>query len=244
MERMAVAFLRLTEPAGVDGPETAASEALKRRHPLLLVLDALDHNYDIQSSFLIVEPPSDAPQLPVWLTDEWDAVVQFGVAAIIVAGARDSYGEQALLDKYISELWHQIANSHIPIFYYDPLGNEIPAGLNGLLTDYEENSSTLETLSLPLFLQAAGGELKASMLVDQAVTRRQGDEQTALETFAAEARGVLSGVTEFWSFDAAISWLTSPNALLNGSRPMEVLVLQGSGPVVDASYATQWGLIG
>ncbi|OBA80105.1 hypothetical protein A9W99_18580 [Mycobacterium sp. 1164966.3] len=241
---MAVAFLRLTETVGESGPETAVSDALKRSAPLLLVTDDLDARYPIQTAILIIRPPSDEPQLPVWHRDDWDDATHFSVAAIVVAGRRDTFSTQFLLDKYIAELRGQMASSSTPLFFYDPSLDPVPVDLREILIGLTHDMSPLETLSLPLFIQAAGGEHRAQVVIDSAIKQRGGDEQSALETFAMETRGVLEGATENWSFDSAVDWLRSPNAFLNGARPIDVLVMEGSRTVVDAAYATTWSLFG
>jgi Protein of unknown function (DUF2384) len=240
---MAVAFLRLTEPAGHPGPETAASEALKRSAPLLLVSDTLDEHLGIHTAILIFRPTWDGPQLPIWQSDEWNNRTQFRVAAYVVARNRDAVPvPQSLLDKYLADIREQIGSTAAPLFFYDPSTDEIPNDLRVILTDLTQEMSTLEIFSLPLFIQAAGGEQRAETLIDRAIKRRGGD--AALENFALETRAVLEGATENWSFDSAVSWLRSPNAFLNGSRPIDVLALEGSRPVVDAAFASTWSLFG
>ena len=242
---MAVAFLRLTEPAGYSGPETAASEALKRSAPLLLVSDTLDQHWGIDTAILIFKPPSDGRQVPIWMLDEWNNEAQFRVAAYVVAARQDSaVSSQRLVDKALADIRRQIGSVAAPLFYYDPSTDEIPNDLRVILTDLTNEMSTLETLSLPLFIQAAGGEQRAATLIDKAIKQRGGDAESARETFALETRGVLEAVTQNWSFDSAVSWLRSPNSFLNGSRPIDVLTLEGSRSVVDAAYASTWSLFG
>lgn len=175
---------------------------------------------------------------------EWDHTTRFSVAAIVVAGRRDAVPTRSLLDKYIAELRGQLASSSTPLFFYDPSTDQIPRDLREILIDLTHDMPTLETLSLPLFIQAAGGEQRAQVLINRAIKQRGGDEQSALETFAMETRGVLESATENWSFDSAVDWLRSPNAFLNGARPIDVLIMDGSRPVVDAAYATTWSLFG
>jgi uncharacterized protein (DUF2384 family) len=241
---MAVAFLRLTEPAGESGPETAASEALKRSAPLLLVTDTIDDHPGIHTAVLIVKPPSDGPQLPIWLSDEWNNRTMFRVAAYVVAGTRDAVPVQSLLDKYVADIREQIGSSAAPLFFYDPSTDEIPNDLRVILTDLTREMTPLETLDLPVFIEAAGGEQRAETLINRAIEARGGDAESALETFALETRGVLEGTTDNWSFDSAVSWLRSPNAFLNGARPIDVLALEGSRSVVDAAYGATWSLFG
>lgn len=239
---MAVAFLRLTEPVGETGPETAVYEALTRSAPLLLVTDRLDPTRGVDRAIVILKPPSDEPQHPIWQRDDWNTATQFHVVAFVVAGQRNSTASEALLDKYISQIREQIGTVPFPIFFYDPATQEIPDELTQLLTGLAHQMAVTESLSLPLFVQAAGGVDRADFLVDRALARRGGDRVNALEQFAMETRGVLESVTEAWSFEAAVDWLRSPNSYLEGARPIDVLTLEGSRAVVDAAHATAWSL--
>jgi hypothetical protein len=244
MKLMAVAFLKLTEPAGQTGPETAAAESLKRGAPLLLVSDSLESFGGIDTAILIMKFPSDGPQLHIWLSDEWDQRRMFRVAAYVVAGRREAMPLQPVLDKYLADIRQQIGSSAAPLFVYDPFSEEIPRDLRTILTDLTQEMTPLETFALPLFIEAAGGEQRVAALIDRALAVRGGDRDSALETFALETRGVLEGATETWSFSSAVSWLRSSNTFLNGARPIDVLALEGSRSVVDAAYAAAWSVFG
>jgi hypothetical protein len=67
-----------------------------------------------------MKPPSDGPQLPIWLADEWNNRRMFRVAAYVVAGRRDAMPVQSLLDKYLADIREQIGSSAAPLFLYDP----------------------------------------------------------------------------------------------------------------------------
>jgi hypothetical protein len=244
IDAMAVAFLRLTESGGQPGPETAASESLKRSVPLLLVSDTLDPRLGIQTTVLIVKPPSDGPQVPIWLAEEWDLSVTFSVSAYVIAGNRDAVPAESIIDKYIADIREQIGSAAAPLFFYDPSIDAVPEDLLRILTELAHEMTPLETFNLPLFVEAAGGEQQVERLIARALIARGGESDSVLENFALETRGVLEGVTENWSFDPAVSWLRSRNAFLNGARPIDVLVLESSRPVVDAAYGGTWGLFG
>lgn len=52
---------------------------------------------------------------------------------------------------------------------------------------------------------------------------------------------VLARVRLVWSGESAVTWLESANAYLGGARPIDVLRLQGPGPVLEALDAASWG---
>lgn len=52
---------------------------------------------------------------------------------------------------------------------------------------------------------------------------------------------VLARTRLVWAEPVASVWLTSANAHLGGARPVEVLRLQGPGPVLEALDAAAWG---
>lgn len=52
---------------------------------------------------------------------------------------------------------------------------------------------------------------------------------------------VLARVRLVWAEPAATTWMVSANAHLSGARPVDVLRLQGVGPVLDALDAAMWG---
>jgi len=52
---------------------------------------------------------------------------------------------------------------------------------------------------------------------------------------------VLARARLVWAEPAASVWLTSANAHLQGARPVDVLRLQGPGPVLEALDASAWG---
>ena len=52
---------------------------------------------------------------------------------------------------------------------------------------------------------------------------------------------VLARVRLVWSGPAALTWMSSANAHLDGARPIDVLALHGPGPVLDALDAGAWG---
>lgn len=52
---------------------------------------------------------------------------------------------------------------------------------------------------------------------------------------------VLARAQLVWEPEAALIWLESPNAFLDGARPIDVLLLRGSSEVLDALDATMAG---
>lgn len=52
---------------------------------------------------------------------------------------------------------------------------------------------------------------------------------------------VLARTRLIWAEPAASTWLTSANAHLGGARPVDVLRLEGPGPVLEALDAAAWG---
>jgi len=52
---------------------------------------------------------------------------------------------------------------------------------------------------------------------------------------------VLARARLVWAEPAASTWMTSANTYLGGARPVDVLRLQGPGPVLEALDATAWG---
>lgn len=52
---------------------------------------------------------------------------------------------------------------------------------------------------------------------------------------------VLARVRLVWAEPAATTWMTSANAHLEGTRPVDALRLQGAGPVLEALDAGAWG---
>ena len=52
---------------------------------------------------------------------------------------------------------------------------------------------------------------------------------------------VFARIRLVWAEPAATTWLTSANAHLLGARPVDVLRLQGPGPVLEALDAATWG---
>lgn len=52
---------------------------------------------------------------------------------------------------------------------------------------------------------------------------------------------VLARARLIWGEDAAKRWLTSANSYLEGARPLDVLHLRGSAPVLEALDAETWG---
>lgn len=49
---------------------------------------------------------------------------------------------------------------------------------------------------------------------------------------------VLSRLEDLYEASTAARWLDSPNAFLDGARPMDVLLHEGPGPVIEAVDAT------
>lgn len=52
---------------------------------------------------------------------------------------------------------------------------------------------------------------------------------------------VLARARLVWGESAAHTWLASPNAYLEGARPLDVLHLSGPAPILDALDAEAWG---
>jgi hypothetical protein len=57
----------------------------------------------------------------------------------------------------------------------------------------------------------------------------------------AELDRVLAEVRLVWAGNAAMTWMTSANARLEGNRPLDVLAVHGPEPVLQALEAGAWG---
>lgn len=57
----------------------------------------------------------------------------------------------------------------------------------------------------------------------------------------AELDRVLAEVRLVWAGNAAMTWMTSANARLEGNRPLDVLAMHGPDPVLEALEAGAWG---
>ena len=55
---------------------------------------------------------------------------------------------------------------------------------------------------------------------------------------------VLASVLQLWQEPVAMDWLQSPNAHLDGARPLDVLVVRGPWEVVAAVHAEMAGAFG
>ncbi|MFT4398407.1 antitoxin Xre/MbcA/ParS toxin-binding domain-containing protein [Gordonia lacunae] len=56
-----------------------------------------------------------------------------------------------------------------------------------------------------------------------------------------DLEAILARARLIWGPNAARIWLESPNAFLGGARPLDVLRLEGSAPVLQALDAETWG---
>lgn len=45
---------------------------------------------------------------------------------------------------------------------------------------------------------------------------------------------VVARASMLWATESVVAWLSGPNAFLEGARPIDVLRVRGSGPVIDA----------
>lgn len=92
------------------------------------------------------------------------------------------------------------------------------------------------------FLQAAGGPESAARLLG--IPAHQLAELTGDSLPAQRLRGIIRVVgsaAEIWDERIVATWLRSPNGFLNGSRPIDVLVLEGPVEVLGALDATAGG---
>lgn len=71
------------------------------------------------------------------------------------------------------------------------------------------------------------------------VTQQQPTPRTGVSQ--AELDRVLVEVRQVWAGNAAMIWMTSANAQLEGNRPLDVLAVEGPGPVLQALEAGAWG---
>jgi len=90
-----------------------------------------------------------------------------------------------------------------------------------------------------------GGKLAAMLGVHASQTSRwaTGQERPGarLAPLLIDLEHVLARVRLVWAEPAATTWMTSANAYLDGSRPVDVLALRGVGPVLEALDAGAWG---
>jgi Protein of unknown function (DUF2384) len=241
---MAVGFLQ-PSLGGYNEQELAVSNALKRSAPLLLVNDSFFQTADVQRIILFVYPRRDYPMALVHDDVFRDEAPLF--AAIVVVDGRTSLSDELLDSNILPRIRENMelradASVPLPIFYFDQTADSrVPEPLREMLKQLADEMPPIETLSLPLFIEAAGGEQRANTLVDTAVERRFSGEESGRENFAVEARSALKAATEVWSMDSAISWLRSANAFLSGSRPIDLLTLEGPRRVADAAWAAAWG---
>lgn len=94
-------------------------------------------------------------------------------------------------------------------------------------------------------LLGSGQKLAGLMGVSASQPSRwaSGDERPsmAVAPLLIDLEHVLARVRLVWSGNAAVIWLESGNVYLGGSRPIDVLRLQGPGPVLEALDAAAWG---
>lgn len=90
-----------------------------------------------------------------------------------------------------------------------------------------------------------GSKLAAMLGVHRSQTSRwaTGQERPGprIAPLLIDLEHVLARVRLVWAEPAATTWMTSANAHLDGSRPVDVLALRGVGPVLDALDAGAWG---
>jgi hypothetical protein len=90
-----------------------------------------------------------------------------------------------------------------------------------------------------------GGVLAAMLGVSPSQTSRwaSGAERPGAEAapLLIDLEHVLARVRLVWAEPAATTWMTSANVHLEGARPVDVLRLQGPGPVLEALDAGAWG---
>lgn len=90
-----------------------------------------------------------------------------------------------------------------------------------------------------------GGKLAAMLGVHASQTSRwaTGQERPGARVapLLIDLEHLLARVRLVWAEPAATTWLTSANAYLDGSRPVDALALRGVGPVLDALDAGAWG---
>lgn len=94
-------------------------------------------------------------------------------------------------------------------------------------------------------LLGSGQKLAGLMGVSPSQPSRwaSGDERPsmAVAPLLIDLEHVLARVRLVWSGKSAVIWLESANAYLGGARPIDVLRLQGPGPVLEALDAASWG---
>lgn len=94
-------------------------------------------------------------------------------------------------------------------------------------------------------LLGSGQKLAGLMGVSPSQPSRwaSGDERPsmAVAPLLIDLEHVLARVRLVWSGNAAVIWLESANVYLGGSRPIDVLRMQGPGPVLEALDAAAWG---
>jgi hypothetical protein len=144
------------------------------------------------------------------------------------------------LESTVDEFVNEMSRVGIPIIDFNPDNPDTPDDLSRYMEYFAGFMSAEEVTALPLFTVPAGGEARASLLVDAAVRSRF--DGRSREEFAAEALWCLEKVLGVWSYDSAISWLRSANTNLGGARPIEVLALHGPSAVASALEADEWGV--
>jgi hypothetical protein len=89
------------------------------------------------------------------------------------------------------------------------------------------------------------GALADMLGVSRSQTTRwaSGEERPGAESapLLIDLEHVLARVRLVWAEPAATTWMISANAHLSGARPVDVLRLQGPGPVLEALDAGAWG---
>lgn len=80
---------------------------------------------------------------------------------------------------------------------------------------------------------------RGARAVPAAATQQQPTPPTGVSQ--AELDRVLVEVRQVWAGSAAVVWMTSANAQLEGNRPLDVLAAEGPGPVLEALEAGAWG---
>jgi hypothetical protein len=97
-----------------------------------------------------------------------------------------------------------------------------------------------------ILVDAFGGKALASIVkvsTSQPTRWARGDERPGPRAapFLIDLEHVLARARLVWGADAAVTWLTSPNVLLDGARPLDTLQSRGPATVLDALDAEMWG---
>jgi hypothetical protein len=97
-----------------------------------------------------------------------------------------------------------------------------------------------------VLVDAFGGKALAAIVkvsASQPTRWARGDERPGPRAapFLIDLEHVLARARLVWGSDAAITWMSSPNTLLEGARPLDVLQSRGPSSVLDALDAETWG---